>query len=707
MTDFEDNIFQLEYNNQLDYTYSTPIKCILFNNEIPGTFTGWSSLYVQILKTLRKQYPDIIKANTFLTERKKRIDLVDKSKIYQIRRCAIIESNLYAEVNLSAKDIISRIFYLSIICGLKKDDLRIFYIKKHMENPYTEPCEQKDKSNNFSKPAITKKGLINKAEAIRINNTAVYIRLKSMASVYDDKNELDIYWIKSKLGLPIDIDDLKIILDEIPWIKKIQEGIYSFSKNIKPHLDFEKESFLLVLSSRYQNGIQFDSIDLENFRMSYNDIIGKPINITDNELENCLHDCGVLYKGRIFPAEGILNDTAKRRLMDYIHTSFNNGCQVLYYKAIYSELKDVFVNCFNLVDEKMLKAYLEYICEPYEFFFDKDYMTKEKNIKLNHSFEIENYLKANGKPLSYEEIYTGLSNVSKNIIINEIRSNPNILLNEKERYFHIDIFDISSEEMDMITSFIRDDIENYGYCIWSSVFTKIKTEMPIFIENNVYLSSLGIRKAVARKLSGRFDFENEVICHKGAKISMADVYRLYGQHHAPFSDDDLYAFSREINGGNIYFDSLSETTARVSKNLFVSRDDICFDVEATDNAISTYLETGYMLIRDIDSFLVFPNVGYEWNEYLLETYLMYFSKKYILSNNGRSLNNVAGAVVRRGSGFDEFADVCADAIAKSGCELTNNKVLDYLGEVNLLTRRSYKKIDSVLVKAKQIRNRKE
>ena len=86
---------------------------------------------------------------------------------------------------------------------------------------------------------------------------------------------------------------------------------------------------------------------------------------------------------------------------------------------------------------------------------------------------------------------------------------------------------------------------------------------------------------------------------------------------------------------------------------------------------------------------------------------MYFSRKYALYNNGRSLNNVAGAVVRRDSGYDDFSDVCADALANSECVLTKDKALDYLGEVNLLTRRSYRKIDSVLVKAKQIRNRKE
>ena len=391
----------------------------------------------------------------------------------------------------------------------------------------------------------------------------------------------------------------------------------------------------------------------------------------------------------------------------YIENSFMAGNRVLYYKAIYTDLSDVFANCFNLTDAMMLKPYLEHVCDPDEYYFTDEFISKEKGIKINHSTEVEDFILAAGKPLSYEEIYAGLSHVSNDIIYGVIKTSSNIIMNEKEHYFHYGIFEFSSEDADRITDYINQSIEEDGYCIWSIVFERIQKSMPIFIENNVYLSSIGIRNAVAKKLSGRFHFDGEVICRRGESLSMADVYRLYGEHHTPFSDDDIYYFSKKVSNGVIYFDSLSETAVRVNKNLFVSKENIDFDVEATDNAIATYLETGYMLVKDIDSFLVFPNVGYEWNEYLLETYLMYFSKKYALCNNGRSLNNVAGAVVKVGSGYDDFSDVCADAIAKSGYALTKNKALDYLGEVNLLTRRSYRKIDSVLVKAKQIRNRKE
>ena len=68
-------------------------------------------------------------------------------------------------------------------------------------------------------------------------------------------------------------------------------------------------------------------------------------------------------------------------------------------------------------------------------------------------------------------------------------------------------------------------------------------------------------------------------------------------------------------------------------------------------------------IREIDSFLVFPNVGYEWNEYLLESFLLSYSKKFALVNNGLSLNNVAGFVVKKSGHIKDFIDACAAFLA--------------------------------------------
>ena len=229
--------------------------------------------------------------------------------------------------------------------------------------------------------------------------------------------------------------------------------------------------------------------------------------------------------------------------------------------------------------------------------------------------------------------------------------------------------------------------------------------MHIFIENILYLSPLGIRNALSRFMAERFDFDGEVISTFGSHLGMADVFRLYAKHNAPFSDMALYNFSKATDT-TIYFWALAEESVRVSKNLFVAKDQVEFDVEATDKALETYLSSGYILVKDVDSFLVFPNVGYEWNEFLLESYLLHYSEKFCLVNNGTSLNNVAGAVAKKDGKFTQFVDICAQALADSGIELKKTAALNYLAEINLITRRSYKELDVAMTKARQIRNRK-
>ena len=126
--------------------------------------------------------------------------------------------------------------------------------------------------------------------------------------------------------------------------------------------------------------------------------------------------------------------------MNYINSNFSNGKKVLYYKSIFSDLSDAFIYCYNLTDYKMLRPYLEYTCGREEFYYTDEYLTKEKNVVIDHAAEIEDYMLSMRKPLSYAEVYAGLSHISKDIIYSEIKNNPNYLLNEKEHYYHYDIF---------------------------------------------------------------------------------------------------------------------------------------------------------------------------------------------------------------------------------------------------------------------------
>lgn len=626
--------------------------------------------------------------------------------IYLIEK-GVLSETLYKEENLSLlQRIYEELMQDSAFCSDHRDWITSFrrFINYKSNG---EICLHRRRT--VTTPVISDASTLDEDLMVKKEFPGVYMRLRLMSRVYDDGSSYSLDWIKDKIG-DISADELRKIIERLSWIYELENGEYTFSKMESVYdndIDFDEDAFVKVLLLRYQNGMRFDSIDLENFRETFQNIIGHEINLSDKDLEKCLKKCGVIYQNRLFPAEGIINEATKKDLLDYINDNFSSGKKALYYKAIMEDLHDKLEYCFNLTDEYMLKAYLMFILRDKSYYFSEEYIAISNSVRIDHTVEVEKFFLEAGRPLSYDEVYSGLSHISDDVIYGVIKSSSNLILNEKEHYFHINIFELSSEDADLISEIIKDDIENEGYSIWSRVFHRIESEMPLFIEHNVYLSSLGIRNAVAKKIGSRFHFDGEVICQKDNALNMAAVYKLFGKHHAPFSDIDIYSFSKEVSGGVIYFDALASECFRVSKELFIPKDQIHLDVEAIDKALSTYIDTGYMLFKDIDSFLVFPNVGYEWNPFLLESFLLHYSKDFLLCNNGTSLNNVAGAVTKKGSGYEEFVDICSDILANSDIELNKIDALDYLANNNLLTRRSYSNIEKAIENARRIRNRKE
>ncbi len=694
------NVLKYDFKNHDSLSFTQPISASFEKTSITNV-SSWRQVYIELLRLIYKKYPDALVSAADFFSCSSGVPLIGREAYFhEYRVPGEISEGLYSELNRSANDLMFNLKRIIVACDINFSSVIITYRKKD-DNEQILSCNSINNVPDENKEQHDE----------NITNDTLNIRLKSMAKVYDDPSVFSIERIKEMLGVPIEVEQLRKILNDSSFVFEVESDIYSFSnsksvKEIEKEPVYDRDSIIRVLMLRYQNGMRFDSIDLENYRETFSDIIGDTLSYSDEELEKILRNCGVVYKERLFPAEGIVNSVAKEKLLEYIENNIADGKRVLYYKAILEDLSDVFSYCYNLSEPEMLKPYLEYVCESDKYYFYSDYLSADENAKIDPKSEIEDYLLSVGKPLSYDEIYEGLSHISKDIIYNSIKTNPLIILNEKEHYYHYNIFEFSYEDSDKISKYIDEEIEEDGYSIWTHVFSKIQDTMPLFIENNAYLSSLGIRNAISRKLAGRFNFDGEVVSHFGHALNMSDVYRLYGEHHAPFSDIDIYEFSKMVSNGCIYFDALSETCVRVSKSLFVPKTDVAFDIEATDKAISTYLTTGYMLVKDIDSFLVFPNVGYEWNEYLLESYLLFYSSKYALLNNGRSLNNVAGAVISKNGGFSNFADVCSDILANSECSLTKQNSLNFLAEMNLITRKSYSKIESVISIAKRIRNRK-
>lgn len=468
---------------------------------------------------------------------------------------------------------------------------------------------------------------------------------------------------------------------------------------------FDREKYIEILRRRYRNGITFDSIDFDNFREIYEELYDSRLDVNDDTLEKQLRLCGVFYNNRLFPAEGIMDDETKEKLFAYIESSFSSGKKALYYKAVFEDLADTFANCYTLTDERMLRVFIEFTADSGKYYFFKDYMSAEADVKIDDTAEVEDFLLSAGKPMKVEDVCAALTHIPKEKVDSIIKSDSRFRRNAKGEYFHADIFEISESELEKIAAIIDGSIAENGYAIWTDIWNKIQETMPIFLENNLYLSALGVRNAISVHYLGRFNFNGAVISRPADRYEMRDIYQLYAKHHPTFTADDIYTLSKELDTV-IYFEALSAVSVRVSHDLFVSKEIISFEANAVDSAIDSFLSRDYIRIREIDSFLVFPNVGYEWNEYLLESFLLSYSKKFALVNNGLSLNNVAGFVVKKSGQIKDFIDACAAFLADGRIELNKVDALNYLADMNVISRRSYKDIDLALRRAAQIRRRK-
>ena len=68
---------------------------------------------------------------------------------------------------------------------------------------------------------------------------------------------------------------------------------------------------------------------------------------------------------------------------------------------------------------------------------------------------------------------------------------------------------------------------------------------------------------------------------------------------------------------------------------------------------------------------------------------------------------MAGFVVKKSGQIKEFVDACAAFLADGRIELKKVDALNYLADMNIISRRSYKDIDLSLRRAAQICRRKE
>jgi hypothetical protein len=466
------------------------------------------------------------------------------------------------------------------------------------------------------------------------------------------------------------------------------------------------EPYKKVLTSRFPNGFRLGSvIDMKKFKRFFEEMNGHALTSDDSSISEVIRRCGIEYEGKLYTPEAMLSDEVKEELFAYIDNRFENGATLVYFEALFSTFYDKFLD-YRIYDADMLREYIT-IVSGNKYYITKDFLSKVFVTEVDPVEEVRKCLKENVLPLQTEELQKMLPHIPENKISAILGSRLEFVKNRKGEYFHADNFDLTDEELDDVEKMIEDEIKKNGFMSGNELYDEIKEKYPYIYDKNSAFSKNGWRDALKYKLADRFTFNGNIISFPYEKLSMSDVFTDFGKSRESFTLEELEQFSESIGSKVIYFDALYKTASRVSENKFVRKDYVEFQVKETDAVLDRFCTGNYVPITEINNFGIFPDASYPWNEYLLENYTAFHSEKYRLLHTGFNKNTVVGVIVKKSMMINDYDELMTRVIAASNVPLKKEPALTFLYRKNFLGRRSYRNIESILIKARMIRNRKE
>ena len=469
--------------------------------------------------------------------------------------------------------------------------------------------------------------------------------------------------------------------------------------------DEQRNNLKQVIGKRFKRGIRLDStLELRKLRRIYEDEFGLPLDIEDTTIWSIIRAISIIYEGKAYIADTLLDNTIRERLLDYLNKQFEEGKSAVYFESLYKEFENDFLD-YCMYDSCMLKDYLKSVAKDM-YFFEKEYVAADSSSVGEPIDELRALLKTEIEPIEIPEICRKLSHLPEDKIRIILRSNSEFIRNKKGEYFHADNYSLTEVEEREVIELIQSEIELHKFVSGNELYDYIRTKFPAIYEKNACFSIIGCRDSLKYRLNDYFSFNGNIISEKGKELSMSDVFSEFAKDRRYFSWAELSDFAENLNTV-VYFDALYENAFRVSQDEFIPKEEIHFDVKKTDEAIDRFCNDKYIPLMHVKEFAGFPSTMYPWNEYLLEQYVSCKSERYCLIHGGYNRNTVVGAIVRKSSGINSLDDLVIDVLANSGIELNEQSALEYLASNGYIARRTYAGIETIIINAKAARNIKE
>lgn len=481
-----------------------------------------------------------------------------------------------------------------------------------------------------------------------------------------------------------------------PVEKPVQRPVVSTSVfSVDPQI---KERYSTILAVNFVDGFRpAKAIDRNRFRMYYSDMFGEELPEGDERLVHTLMKVGTLRDERIFVKDEIEQKDLLEEINDTIMKTFKGGASCIYLDCLFARFQEQLAEMLHIYNVDSLESVL-FNSGKRNYFKRYNYLF-EYNKEPAPNRDVIEYMKKSHLPVTYSEIENGLWYIPLDKIKYTLVTTLGIVNVASEAYLYAPNLPVSESEIQQIAELISHTLLQRNYISDVELMQMIEEHCPSVLMNTPDYPMWGLRNALAYLLRDKFSFRGAIISDKDEEISMAEVFSDFCQRSEHITVDELKQFASELNTV-IYWDSVYSEMVRVNQNEFVRRDQIHFDIEQTDSVLDTLVQSTYTPIKTINLFLHFPAIDVPWNNFVLESYVAHYSKKFKLLHASYTATDCCGAVVRQESGITDYRTLIVDVLAKNTGWKNKKDALQLLVDLGYQQRRSYSDIEKVMQEAK-------
>lgn len=460
------------------------------------------------------------------------------------------------------------------------------------------------------------------------------------------------------------------------------------------------ERWLVILKDYFPDGYILNDF-LSQFQAAgfWEERYGKTSPLSGSTIDEAMTALGNVRDGRVYvesDAAGKLFETICEQISEIL-----NEFTAVYRSSIYERYASQLAE-FSIYTEPVMTQQLMTYAKNRFYKTSSVFARQGKTISLNE--DCRRILQNNGGPMSANEVSKELWFIPYDTVYHNLVIDEDVLNLGNGVWMLAENFPLTKEDAAKVGDMLDECFISRNFVTQAEVIPLLRQYLPSIADNLSGLHFIAVFNILNYYLKKRFSFSKAIIAPKGAKQDFCDLFRRFAKEHDQFTLEDISAFARDLNVSIYWENTYIGGAVRISGNEFINKKKIAFDIEKTDAVLESFCTGDYLPFQEVTTTMMMhlPTCGYQWNGYLLLSYVHGFSKSFRAYYNSLGKTGYYGAMVKQScEGIKSYEDLVERVLTDEETWVTEDDALALLVKKGLQAQKRFKGIEQIAAKARQ------